>query len=191
MALLMTTPRFDFADGSTIPVYYNVSYGDLVVQEGSAFGQAHITTFSIPFIPGSATSSTITREPTTPPVWTPFPTSTSSLAPTATIQPSPSPTVSPLPTITCYWVDIVVVFDAFPLETSWQIEKIINSGDNKVLKTFNGTSGEENELRNESMCLEGEQTYQFAIYDDYGDGIIAPGHYNVTSNGSLCWINRR
>ena len=81
MALLMTTPRFDFADGSTVPVYYNVSYGDLVVQEGSVFGQAHTTTFSIPFISGSATSNTITREPTTSPTtpaptetWTPYPT---------------------------------------------------------------------------------------------------------------------
>ena len=72
---------YDFADGSTVPVYYNVSYGDLVVQEGSVFGQAHTTTFSIPFISGSATSNTITREPTTPPTtlaptetWTPYPT---------------------------------------------------------------------------------------------------------------------
>ena len=68
---------------------------------------------------------------------------------------------------------------------NWQIQKIINSGDNNVLRTFNGTSDESNELRNESICLEGEQTYQFAIYDAYGDGFFAPGQYNVTSNGTL------
>ena len=108
------------------------------------------------------------------------------LVPTSSLEiPSPSPTVSPLPTITCNWVDIVVVFDEYPLETSWQIQKIVNSGDNIVLETFNGTSDEANKVRNESMCLEGEQTYQFTIYDDYEDGILAPGHYNVTSNGSL------
>ena len=124
--------------------------------------------------------------------WTPSPTISS--PPTESFHSSSSPTsslptVSSQPTITCYWVDIVVVFDAFPLETSWQIEKIINSGDNKVLKTFNGTSGEENELRNESMCLEGEKTYQFTIHDSTGDGICCgqygDGRYNVTSNGSL------
>ena len=48
-----------------------------------------------------------------------------------------------------------------------------DSGDNAVLKTFNGTSEvEANKLQSESMCLKvGE--YQFTIYDEYGDGIKA------------------
>ena len=94
-----------------------------------------------------------------------------------------SPSVSSSPTDTCYWVDIVVVFDDYPEETSWDIQTINDPGDNVVLKTFNGTS-EANKLQSESMCLKvGE--YQFTIYDEYGDGIEAPGHYNVTSEGNL------
>ena len=102
-----------------------------------------------------------------------------------TAAPSMMPSVSSLPTITCYWVDIVVFFDEYPPETSWQIQKLNDSGGDIVLKTFNGTSSEANELHKESICLEGEQTYRLAVYDEFGDGFIAPGHYNMTSNGVL------
>jgi len=100
----------------------------------------------------------------------------SSLAPTTTTQ---------SPTETCYWVDIVVVFDGYPTETSWQLETINDLGDDKiVLKTVYGTSEDANKVRTESMCLEGDREYQFTIYDEYGDGILAPGYYNVTSEGN-------
>jgi len=109
----------------------------------------------------------------------------SSLAPTASPKPTQSPTISSSPTDTCYWVDIIVVFDDYPEETSWQLQKRNNSGDYNLLKTFNGTWDDQNEARTESMCLEdGEQTYQFTIYDTFGDGIEAPGYYNMTSNGN-------
>ena len=44
-----------------------------------------------------------------------------------------------------------------------------------------------NKVRTESMCLEGDRKYQFAIYDSEEDGIFTPGYYNVTStsDGSL------
>ena len=93
-----------------------------------------------------------------------------------------APTTSPKPTETCYWVGIVVVFDGFSDETSWEIQSISSSG-NVVLKTFNGTSSEANKLLSESMCLE-EGEYQFTIKDSTGDGIGTPG-YNVTSDGRL------
>ena len=106
----------------------------------------------------------------------------SSLAPTTSPKPTQSPTESFSPTDTCYWIDIVVVFDNYPEDTSWQLQKISDSGNNDVLMTFNGK--EANTLQSESMCLKvGE--YQFTIYDKYGDGILAPGHYNVTSEGNL------
>ena len=111
----------------------------------------------------------------------------SSSAPTTSPKPTQSPTVSSMPTETCYWVVIAVVFDQFPSETSWGIQKINDSGNNIVLKTVNGTSDDVNKVRKESICLEDEQTYQFTIYDTFGDGIEAPGYYNVTStsDGSL------
>ena len=85
---------------------------------------------------------------------------TVSSAPTTSVQPTQSPTVSSPPTNTCYWVDIVVVFDDYPEETSWQLQKMNDSGDYIVLNSFNGTSDDKNKLRNESMCLEGGRTYQ-------------------------------
>jgi len=103
----------------------------------------------------------------------------------STLQPTQSPTVSSLPTEICYWIDIAVVFDDYPEETSWQLQKMNDSSDYDLLKTFNGTYDDATQLQKESMCLEGEQTYQFTIYDSYGDGMNAPGHYNVTSNGNL------
>jgi len=110
---------------------------------------------------------------------------TVSSAPTYRYMPSLSPSVSFSPTNTCYWVDIAVVFDDYPEETSWQLQKMNDSGDYIVLNSFNGTSDDATQLQKESMCLEGEQTYQFTIYDSAGDGIFSPGHYNVTSNGNL------
>ena len=110
---------------------------------------------------------------------------TSSSAPTTSLKPTQSPTVSSSPTDTCYWVDIVVVFDDYPEETSWQLETINDSGEKNVLKTFNGSSDDNSKARKDSMCLEGEREYQFTIYDSEEDGIFSPGHYNVTSNGSL------
>lgn len=92
-----------------------------------------------------------------------------------------------MPTETCYWVDIVVVFDNYPEETSWNIQNIKDSGNSVVLKTFNGTTDDAYELRNEYVCL-GEGAYQFMIYDSNGDGICCEygnGNYNVTSNGNL------
>jgi len=112
----------------------------------------------------------------------------SSIAPTTSPKPTQSPTVSSLPTETCYWIDIVVVHDQYPEETSWDIQTINGSGNNVVLKTFNGTSNGKYKAQKESVCLEGEQTYQFTIYDSEEDGICCEygkGYYNVTSNGSL------
>ena len=94
----------------------------------------------------------------------------SSSAPTTSPKPTQSPTISSSPTETCYWVDIAVAFDDYPEETSWDIQKIDDLGDDKiVLKTVNGTSDDANKVRTESMCLEGDREYQFTIYDEYGD----------------------
>ena len=78
-----------------------------------------------------------------------------------------------------------MVFDDYPEDISWQIEKMNDSGNNVVLKTFNATSDDNNMARNEFMCLEGNQMYRFTINDSYGDGIEAPGHYNITSEGNM------
>ena len=175
--------------GFSYPGYYKVSSsGDIITQGRDFSDQCNATTtFSLPLTAAPSMMPSKTTYPTFSPSSTPsaLPSVSPTVSPTVTAHPSILPTLSISPTETCYWIDVVVVFDDYPLETSWQIQKIISPGDNIVLKTFNGTSSEANKLHKESICLEGEQTYQFTIYDDYVDGIIAPGHYNVTSNGGL------
>ena len=176
--------------GLSYPGYYSVSSGgDIITQGREFFDQCNATaTFSLPLTAAPSMMPSDTLSPTVSPSFAPSvsPSESPTISPAVTSNPSMLPTISSQPTITCYWIEIMVVLDDYPQETSWQIQKIINSGDNIVLlTTFNGTSGEENKLRNESMCLEGEQTYRLAVYDEFGDGFIAPGHYNMTSNGVL------
>ena len=173
--------------GFSYPGYYKVSSsGDIITQGRDFSDQCNATTtFSLPLTAAPSMMPSKTTYPTFSPSSTPsaLPSVSPTVSPTVTAHPSILPTLSISPTETCYWIDVVVVFDDYPLETSWQIQKIVSPGDDIVLKTFNGTSSEANKLHKESICVEGEQTYQFTIYDDYG--IIAPGHYNVTSNGGL------
>jgi len=99
-------------------------------------------------------------------------------------KPTQSPTVSLSPAFTCYWVDIVVVFDDYPEDTSWDLRAISDSGDYIQLNSGFGTANDANNLRSEFLCLE-EGAYQFTIYDSFGDGILDPGYYTVvTRDGS-------
>lgn len=125
----------------------------------------------------TAPTGLIARQPLRPTV-SPSPTErpTTSAAPT-TARPSPSPTVSFAPTENCYWVEVDIVYDSFPTETSWTIEN--DMGD--VMKSYQ----EEDWVAmfySESICLQ-EGTYQFAILDEHGDGMLAPGYYSLTSYG--------
>jgi len=173
--------------GFSYPGYYNVSSdGDLIVK-GREFFCNSTTTFALPLTAAPSLMPSETASPTFSPSYVPSepPSTSPTISPTVTLQPSLSPSVSFSPTDTCHWIDIVVVFDSFPSETSWQLETINDSDNNVGLKTVYGTSDDANKRQNESMCLEGEQTYQFTIYDSYGDGIDAPGQYNITSDGKL------
>ena len=83
---------YDRYDGILPPGHYNVtSDGNRIVQ-GGEFGLGEVTSFSLPYVPGSSTLTNVTQEPTTPYVETPFPTTT----PTITSRPqTPFPTYSP------------------------------------------------------------------------------------------------
>ena len=96
----------------------------------------------------------------------------------------PSTSKSPLssPTETCYWIDITIAFDDEPSLISWDVQRVKNSGDNKVLMVSKGGADDAYQLRDESICVE-EGLYQFTIYGK--GGIRYPGYYNVTSYGDL------
>ena len=111
-------------------------------------------------------SSCITSPSTSP---------SSSLSPITALRPSTSPTE------TCRQVDITVVFDEWASQTSWDVQRINNIGDNTILKTFSGTESESFKTQKESICLQ-EGEYQFTVIDLWGLGIA---HYNMTSYGEI------
>ena len=84
---------------------------------------------------------------------------------------------------TCFRIDITIAFDDEPSLMSWDVQRVNDSGDNKVLMISKGAPNEAYQLREESLCVE-EGVYKFTIYDS-GGGIRYPGYYNVTSNGDL------
>jgi hypothetical protein len=82
-------------------------------------------------------------------------------------------------------VTLTLTFDAYPEETSWQLEdesgQIIFSGD--------GYNGMEEETIIIPWCLEAEKCYTFRIFDSYGDGIFgfgAPdGSYQIKNEDGI------
>jgi hypothetical protein len=86
------------------------------------------------------------------------------------------------PTETCFWIDITVAFDDEPSLISWDVQRVNDSGENKVLMISKGGADDVYQLRDESICVE-EGLYQFTIYGK--GGIRYPGYYNVTSYGDL------
>ena len=70
--------------------------------------------------------------------------------------------------------------DSFGSDTSWKIIDV----DNEVLyesSTFYAC----NQLYVEQFCLDPTTCYIFTILDSYGDGINAPGYYEIYYNNDL------
>lgn len=92
--------------------------------------------------------------------------------------PTQVPSMSNAPT-TCYEIELTVVYDNVPCETSWELRKIGSNKDEPVvLEKYQGTYG--NSASMEQRCLQ-EGTYEFAIYDTEGNGLMGGAHYNITS----------
>jgi len=98
------------------------------------------------------------------------------------IQP---PTSSIIPTSApCYGIEIAVVYDSHPRQTSWGLQGMDEMGDFAVLASHQAAVGDT--FYTEYVCLpEGE--YNFTIIDSAGDGICCErggreGNYNITSS---------
>jgi hypothetical protein len=87
-------------------------------------------------------------------------------------------------TETCTRIDITVLIDAFASDMSWDIQKNNTVGGNEVLKSPNGTPGEDGTVGKEYMCLV-DGMYQFTICDSIVDELGLAGNYNGTSDGNL------
>jgi len=85
-----------------------------------------------------------------------------------------------LPTASSNCIDINIVYDYYPEETSWKLYRVNTDGDSEI-KSHQGLSGDP--PFTETICLE-DGEYKFVISDSFGDGISSPGHYNVTLNNN-------
>jgi len=157
--------------------------------------------------PSRSISPTMTAAPSpTPPTY--LPTSTPTLYPTntpttvgntpQTRSPSSSPSekMTPLPSqivsssiapTACYLIDVAIIYDWGPVQSSWELQRISTSGDSALVKSYQEANWIARSY-SESMCLPSGE-YEFTMYDSAGDGICCDwgdGHYNVTtSNGTL------
>jgi len=103
--------------------------------------------------------------------------------------PSPSPTTSPptvssAPTAPCLDLEIRLLTDDYPQETSWEVT------DPEGMIVLQGPEGNEGyEQATEYIfekCLPPACDYTFTIYDSYGDGICCSyglGEYSVSYDG--------
>jgi len=197
---------------------YNVTstMGELIAR-GGAYGLNETTSFKMPFdpdnpvstVPGATNKPTLsptlkptlltTSSPTPKP--TPLPTPKPNPLPTIepTVPPTPKPIVPPTPPPTekvtapptvgppdaCYTLDVTVTLDQYPSDTRWEI---IPQGQTEVLFTSRQYDNTFMFLPDtQSVCLE-EGTYDFVIYDVYGDGICCDwgeGSYQLAFDGGV------
>ena len=118
---------------------------------------------------------------TTPQTQSPSSSSSAKMTP----MPTQMVTLSIEPT-TCYLIDVVIVYDWAPIQSSWTLQRISAFGDSSLVKTYEEANWIARSYT-ESMCLPAGE-YEFTIYDSAGDGICCDwgdGHYNVTSVGEL------
>mmetsp|Transcript_37938 Transcript_37938/g.69681 ORF Transcript_37938/g.69681 Transcript_37938/m.69681 type:complete len:158 (-) Transcript_37938:106-579(-) len=87
----------------------------------------------------------------------------------------------------CYLIDVAIIYDWGPVQSSWELQRISTSGDSALVKSYQEANWIARSY-SESMCLPSGE-YEFTMYDSAGDGICCDwgdGHYNVTtSNGTL------
>ena len=109
-----------------------------------------------------------------------------------TTAPSLSPTPRPTIGSTCQKLHLDLLTDKMAIETSWSFDKI---GDNDIREKIRSGppsnmnySPETKYSVSASDCLLAG-TYEFTIYDLFGDGIEEPGYYTISLNGRTLATN--
>ena len=98
-----------------------------------------------------------------------------------------APSTSLSPTETCYWIEIEIVYDDYPSDIFWRLER---EGDDwiETIKEHQASNGDTSHV--ESFCLQ-EGSYWFSIRNIGGGAqgiccVRGQGHYNVTApDGTL------
>mmetsp|Transcript_6830 Transcript_6830/g.15608 ORF Transcript_6830/g.15608 Transcript_6830/m.15608 type:complete len:1626 (-) Transcript_6830:1186-6063(-) len=148
--------------------------------------------------PGPTTPLATTPAPTPNPTPSPTPNPTALPTPNPTIRITAPPTVSlrPLPSSSCYNLDVDVTLDQYASDTRWEIIPQGQSGAVATSPPYDASLAF-TPTDTESVCLP-EGTYDFTIYDVYGDGICCywgEGSYklafddNVVAEGGSFGLN--
>ena len=154
--------------------HYSVtSPNGVLIAEGGDFEETETTIFSIPYGPS-------------PPFPTTAPQSMKSLVALPTKAPSlppisQAPSTSPIETLYC--IQVAVVYDDAPWQTSWDLR---TKDGEEIAFVGPGLSGDTNHTKN--ICLN-QGRYKFTIYDNNRDGLCCnngAGYYNIlTSVGEI------
>ena len=122
--------------------HYNITSpnGDLIA-EGGEFEYNETTRFLLPFVPSPSAVPSIS--PSMLPTLSPHP----STSPSVSVAPS----TSSFPTQTCFWVNISIIYDSYPEETSWELKINQTERDYLVLKSYSAADGDT--VYTDSVCL--------------------------------------
>ena len=103
------------------------------------------------------------------------------------INPTPKPTIGS----TCQKLHLDLLTDKMAIETSWSFYKIDNEVQEKIRSGPPSNMNYSPETQYSvaaSDCLS-TGTYEFTIYDLFGDGIEEPGYYTISLNGRTLATN--
>mmetsp|Transcript_55193 Transcript_55193/g.117327 ORF Transcript_55193/g.117327 Transcript_55193/m.117327 type:complete len:343 (+) Transcript_55193:1446-2474(+) len=127
--------------------------------EGTNFGNSASHSFTLPLV----------QMPSLAP--------TKSLSPSSSTVPTRAPSQSFSPSETCSWLIVQVEFDWLLWPISWEIRRILASGDAAVVGE--GKDGGAQGAYADSVCLIDGQ-YEFTISSDWtGRGAVFPGRYSL------------
>ncbi|MCP4582028.1 MAG: hypothetical protein GY839_10445, partial [candidate division Zixibacteria bacterium] len=79
-------------------------------------------------------------------------------------------------------IQIEILSDTYPSETSWELWDQIGP-----TLVASGAPSAASTVEIWQVCVEVDQCYDFYVYDAYGDGIYSPGYCDVSLNGSLVY----
>ena len=123
--------------------------------------------------------------------WCQCPAPTVSLSPSFTPSTSAAPSTLPSvsPTISCFNPSLLFVLqlttDDYGSETSWKLSNVMTN-------TTEGSGGDYSSAQSykEMLCLDTNISYQFTIFDAYGDGLLDDGYYSIFLGNELLYTGK-
>ncbi|MEZ5044973.1 MAG: lysyl oxidase family protein [Saprospiraceae bacterium] len=83
-------------------------------------------------------------------------------------------------------ITITILTDRFGYETSWELSTI----EGVLIMKSNRGAYTNNRLYTHNICVPAETCLTFTIKDSYGDGILSPGYFQITTTGNTLLSNQ-